>query len=316
VAALGLAVLAAALAGWAPLGFSIVTVFLFAGPHNWLEFRFFLSRLPARWGPLRGFFLLGIAGVLALAGSFALLPYVAARSGWDPAASTAASAAWNSVLLLWLATLVHLRGRERPGRDWSWVWAACFGLVAGVWLWPAAWEVGLVYLHPLVALLFLQRELRRRKPEWLPAYYGCLACVPVLLGLLWWRLAGSAPLPGEDALTLRITHHAGASFLRGVSSHLLVSTHTFLEMLHYGVWLVAIPLVSFRSRPWDVETVPLSRKGAAWRWTVRGVVGGGVLAVLLLWACFLADYPATRDVYFTVAMLHVLAEFPFLLRTF
>jgi hypothetical protein len=33
-----------------------------------------------------------------------------------------------------------------------------------------------------------------------------------------------------------------------------------------------------------------------------------------LWGAFLADYPLTRDVYFTVATLHVLAEVPFLLR--
>ena len=44
---------AALLAGWAPLGFSIVTVFLFAGPHNWIELRYFLTRTPARWGRLR-----------------------------------------------------------------------------------------------------------------------------------------------------------------------------------------------------------------------------------------------------------------------
>jgi hypothetical protein len=29
----------ALLAGWMPLGFSIITVFLFAGPHNWIEVR-------------------------------------------------------------------------------------------------------------------------------------------------------------------------------------------------------------------------------------------------------------------------------------
>jgi hypothetical protein len=38
------------------------------------------------------------------------------------------------------------------------------------------------------------------------------------------------------------------------------------------------------------------------------------LVVVGLWVCFLVDYPVTRDVYFTVAMLHVLAEAPFLLR--
>ena len=50
---LALACAAALLAGWLPLGFSIVTVFLFAGPHNWIEARYFLTRLPARWGRLR-----------------------------------------------------------------------------------------------------------------------------------------------------------------------------------------------------------------------------------------------------------------------
>src|SRR4051794_31050044 len=62
---------AAALAGWAPLRFSIVTVFLFAGPHNWLEFRYFLTRLPARWGRLRPFFLLAFAGMIGLTAAFA-----------------------------------------------------------------------------------------------------------------------------------------------------------------------------------------------------------------------------------------------------
>jgi hypothetical protein len=40
----------------------------------------------------------------------------------------------------------------------------------------------------------------------------------------------------------------------------------------------------------------------------------GLAIMLILWGAFLADYPATREVYFTVAMLHVLAEVPFLLR--
>src|SRR5262245_44175049 len=74
---LSLAVGAALLAGWAPLGFSIVTVFLFAGPHNWIEFRYFLSRMPARWGRLRNFFLFSFAGILGLAASFAALPWLA-----------------------------------------------------------------------------------------------------------------------------------------------------------------------------------------------------------------------------------------------
>ena len=62
--ALGFAVGACVLAGALPIGFSIVTVFLFAGPHNWFELRYFLARTPPRWGPLAPFFAIGIGGVL------------------------------------------------------------------------------------------------------------------------------------------------------------------------------------------------------------------------------------------------------------
>src|SRR5438067_8181264 len=66
VAALVVAGLSAFLAGWLPLAFSIVTVFLFAGPHNWLELRYFMGRMPARWGRLRGYFLFAFAGIFGL----------------------------------------------------------------------------------------------------------------------------------------------------------------------------------------------------------------------------------------------------------
>src|SRR5207248_6779002 len=73
-ATLGLAVAWAFLAGWAPLGCSVLTVLLCAGPHNWMEARYFLGRLPARWGKLRGFFVLACAGALGLTAAFAALP--------------------------------------------------------------------------------------------------------------------------------------------------------------------------------------------------------------------------------------------------
>ena len=41
---------------------------------------------------------------------------------------------------------------------------------------------------------------------------------------------------------------------------------------------------------------------------------GGVLTVAVLWACFCLDYVTTRYVSFTIAVLHVLTETPFLLR--
>ena len=311
---LSLAVLAAVLAGWAPLGFSIVTVFLFAGPHNWIEARYFLARMPARWGRLRGFFLLAFAGIIGLTIAFIALPWLLEALDRSEQAWQVALATWNSVLLLWIATLVYLRSRQNPRRDWSWFTPFAFGLIALVWIAPIQWGLVIVYLHPLVALWILDRELRRSRPEWRRAYHACLACLPLLLGLLWWRLASMPNLPGDDVLTEAITRHAGAGILDGISTHLLVAAHTFLEMIHYSVWLVAVPLVGLRGAPWRLQTVPLARRSPSWNRVVIGVLIAGGLVVLGLWACFLANYPTTRDVYFTVALLHVLAEVPFLLR--
>ncbi|MBS0209000.1 MAG: hypothetical protein JSS27_08615 [Planctomycetes bacterium] len=302
------------LAGWLPIGFSIVTVFLFAGPHNWLEARYFLSRMPGRWGALRTFFLTGIAGVVALTAGFALLPWLAERGSWGDEGWRVAAAAWNSLLVVWIVALVQIRSRQNPTFDATWSIPIGSIMIAAAWLWPMEWGLLLVYLHPIVALWFLDRELGRQRPAWQGTYRACLACLPLFLAALWWRLASAPSLPGVDALTLRITSHAGADVLGGVSSHLLVATHTFLESLHYAIWIVAIPLVSFRAAPWQLKNVPLARRSMTWRRALAGVVAAGALVMLLLWACFLANYPLTRDVYFTVAMLHVLAEIPFLLR--
>jgi hypothetical protein len=302
------------LAGWAPLGFSIVTVFLFAGPHNWMEGRYMMSRMPARWGSLRPYFLTGICGVLGLTAAFAALPAIARAGRWSDDAWFTGLAIWNTALVGWLASLAWMRSRQNPRRDWNWVFWAALVLVSAAWLQPQTWDLALVYLHPLIALLFLDREIAFRRPEWRSAYRASLALLPVLLGLLWWRLGSAPPLPGNDELSARITAHAGSQILAGVSSHLLVSTHTFLEMLHYGVWVVAMPLVTLRTRPWNLAQVPLARRSQWWKLALGGVLLMGVLISLVLWAGFIADYPVTRDIYFTVAMLHVLAEGPFLLR--
>ncbi|MCE9605657.1 MAG: hypothetical protein K8U03_12255 [Planctomycetia bacterium] len=304
----------ALLAGYAPLGVSIVTVFLFAGPHNWFEARYFLTRMPPRWGALRGYFITGIAGVVALTLGFASLPWLARMNHWDREAWNVAIAVWNTALVLWIVALATMRARTNPRRDWSGLLPLAGGLIALAWLWPFAWDLGLVYLHPLVALWFLDRELGRQRSEWQRAYRRMLTIVPICLGLLWWRLADTADLPGIDALSARITHHAGAGILSGVSSRLLVAMHVFLESLHYAVWLLAIPLVTALAAPWRIDRIPLAHRGRFFRNLVAGILLAGAAIVVVFWAGFLTDYPLTRDIYFTVAMLHVLAEVPFLLR--
>ncbi len=311
---------AALLAGWMPLRFSIITVFLFAGPHNWFELRYFLSRLPARLGRSRNFFCFAFAGVAFLLATYAALPFAAQAFAWSGDAWTFAVGTWNSLLILWLAALVWLRGRQSPRRDWSWSFAVAFALASANWLAPQVFSLGLVYLHPLVALWFLDRQLRRARPAWQCAYRLCLATLPLFVGLLWWQLAEAPALAADDAVALRITRHAGADILQGISSHLLVSTHVFLETVHYGVWLLALPLVgagrgSSGDAPWRIDSLPLARHARrGWPRLLRAALVVSAACVVLLWLAFLADYGTTRDLYFTLAMAHVLAEAPFLLR--
>src|SRR3954468_19264693 len=73
---IGFLIFAACLISWNPIQLSIATVFLFAGPHNWVEFRYFLGRMPVRWGSSRRFYTLGLGGVVLLAAGYLLLYFL------------------------------------------------------------------------------------------------------------------------------------------------------------------------------------------------------------------------------------------------
>ncbi|HEU4388764.1 MAG TPA: hypothetical protein VFV34_13260 [Blastocatellia bacterium] len=304
---------AALLISWKPLQLSIATIFLFAGPHNWIEFRYFLARMPARWGRSRLFYTAGLGGVAVLTAAYIAL-YALGQSWYlNEDAWTTSIGAWNSVLVLWVCSLVYLRGRE-VRRDRFWIFAAGFAISSAVWFSPSLFSLALVYLHPLVALWFLDRQLKRSRPDWRKTYHLCLAVLPVILALMWTVLARASNFPEDDALSWRIAQHAGAGILTGVSTHLLVATHVFLETVHYAAWLVLIPLVGLRGRLWETGRIPLATQRLGWPRTVRTVLILGVFVVIVLWAGFTMNYTSARDVYFTFAMAHVLAEAPFLVR--
>lgn len=310
---LAIIAMAATLAAAFPIGFSIATVFCFAGPHNWFEARYFLRRMPGRFGPLAGYFAWGIGGVLALAAGFVGLVSIADRIGPGVEVRYSLLALWCTIFTLWVAWMAHLRSRINPVRDSSWVWpAACF-LIALAWIAPLSWALVLVYLHPLVALFLLDREIGRMRPGWRTAYRASLGCAALGLLAIVSQLYASPPLAEADPLAWRITHHAGAGILTSVSSHLLVAAHTYLEMLHYAVWLLAIPALCFTQRAWQVDELPLARR-PAWRAAIQGLLITGLAVVVILWVGFTWDYAFARDVYFAVATVHVLAEIPFLLR--
>ncbi|HYJ84895.1 MAG TPA: hypothetical protein VEW46_02405 [Pyrinomonadaceae bacterium] len=334
------ACLSALLASFVPLQFSILAVFLFAGPHNWFEFRYFLMRLPVRFGKSRNFFVTAFVGIGVLTISYAAMPLLFSAGVWSDAAWPTVLASWNTVLLLWLGVLVWLRGQQRTGhktrRDWFWAIPAALALSALNWLGPEFFSLAIVYMHPLVALWFLDRHLRRTRPEWLGVYRRCLCLIPLLLGGMIWQLSSTARLADDNGLFWRITQHAGAQLLPNVSSHMLVSVHLFLEMLHYGVWLVALPLIgpltrstkrrldagedasalrlTLRRSIWDIKSVPLASHPRGFPKLISFALLMGVFVVAILWLGFSMDYSTTRDIYFTVAIAHVLAEAPFLLK--
>jgi hypothetical protein len=324
------ALTSALLASWLPLQFSIVTVFLFAGPHNWFELRYFLMRLPVRFGNSRNFFLTAFVGIALLTLTYISLPLLYRFGFWTNEGWSMVIAVWNTLLLFWLGLLVWLRGKQKVGRNWSWVLPIVLALSSLNWMAPEFFSLAIVYIHPLVALWFLDRHLARTRPDWLQTYRRCLCLLPLLLAGMVWQIAQTPPLADDNGLFWRITQHAGAQLLPNVSSHLLVSVHVFLEMLHYGVWLFALPLVSplmlssrqsrkpegdnTRRGTWSPRSVPLARHPRGFPKTVAAVLVFGLFVVGLLWFGFSVDYATTRNIYFTVAIAHVLAEAPFLMR--
>ena len=300
--------------GAAPLQMSIATIFLFAGVHNFMEFRYFAARMPLRWGRSRLFYTVGIGGVIVLAASYVTLYFAGGNWLWSLESWTVSIAAWNTAFVLWLAFLFFVRGKQRPRSNWTWAFPIAFLLAAAAWIAPQYWSLSLVYLHPFIAMWFLERQIRRTRPEWLRAYHYCLASIPLFLLVLWISLARQPDLSQETNLFWRITQHAGSQILPGISSHLLVATHVFLESIHYFVWILLIPLVDWRAVPWKLGEIPLFAGKGGFPKLVIGAIVVSLLLVVVLWSGFAVDYTRTRDIYFAFAMAHVLAEFPFLIK--
>ncbi|MEQ1605913.1 MAG: hypothetical protein ABL999_13700 [Pyrinomonadaceae bacterium] len=305
---------AAALIGSFPLGASIVTIFLFAGVHNVMEFRYFVARMPLRWGRSRVFYSVGIGGVLALAAAYLTLYFASGNWLWSGESWAVFAASWNTAFVLWLGVLLYLRGKQRPKSDWAWAFPAAFLLAALAWIVPQYWSLALVYIHPFVAMWFLERQLRRTRPEWLRAYHFCLASIPFFVATLWFSLSSQPNLSEETNLFWRITQHAGSQILPGISSHFLVATHVFLESIHYFVWILLIPLIDRRAIPWKLTEIPLFSSRNGFPKLVGLALAVALFIVIALWAGFSIDYTTTRDIYFAIAIGHVLAEFPFLIK--
>src|SRR5690349_7451666 len=246
-------------------------------------------RLPARFGRSRDFFVTAFAGLGVLTISYVSLPFLYQHANWSSETWLVVLASWNTLLLAWLVALIQLRSRQKRSRiissrrtvDWTWTSPAALALAALNWLGPEFFSLALVYVHPLVALWFLDRQLKRTRPEWLKTYRRCLFLVPVILAFMIWRLSQTTALADDNGLFWRITQHSGAQLLPQVSSHMLVSVHLFLEMLHYGVWIFALPLLGSGFWKFNATSKALPR---------TALLTIGVAAVVILWVGFSRDY--------------------------
>jgi hypothetical protein len=304
---------AAALIGSFPLQLSIVTIFLFAGPHNLMEFRYFAARMPVRWGRSRTFYSVGIGGVVVLTAAYLTLYFSSGNWLWSLESWQTYPAVWNTAFVLWIGLLFYLRGTQKR-KDWSIAFAVVFFMAALAWVIPQYLSLALVYIHPFIAMWFLERQIRRTKPEWLRAYHYCLLSIPIFLLILWTTLSGQPNLSQETNLFWRVGQHAGSEILPSISSHLLVATHVFLESIHYFVWLLLMPLIDKRAIPWRLSDVPLFANKHGIPKIFVGFLIASAVVTLALWFGFAADYTTTRDIYFAFAIGHVLAEFPFLVK--
>ena len=307
-------VLSATLIGSFPLTASIVTIFLFAGVHNFFEFRYFAARMPLRWGKSRLFYTVGIGGVLLLTSVYLMIYFGSGNWFWSANNWQILVSVWNTAFVLWIGMLLYIRGRQKPNADWTIAFAVAFLLAGLAWLVPNYWSLSLVYLHPLAAIYFLERQIRRTKKEWLKSYHFCLLTIPFFVAALYFAFANSPNLAEENSLFSRITRHAGSGILTNVSSHFLVAAHVFLETIHYTVWILLIPLVDRRAIPWKLNEIPLLTNREGFPKLVSIALILGLSLIFILWLGFSLDYETTRDVYFAFAIAHVLAEMPFLIK--
>ena len=257
---------------------------------------------------------MGCGGTVLLAAGFIGLVWMTRTGRVTGESLRVALAAWETGLVTWVTILVWLRSRTPPRWRWPWLVPTALVAVAGAWAAPVLFSVALVYLHPVLAIVFLDRELVRGRSPWRMAVRRAAWLMPpCVVGLL---LVAHAlpPLPGDDLVSRQIATHVGAGVVPLVGVRGLVSVHAFLELVHYAVWIVAIPAAASLPTSWHLDSAPLARRSSRWRVTLRTVSLAGGILVVGLWAWFVSDYAVARDIYFTVAILHVLAEFPMLLR--
>jgi hypothetical protein len=306
----------AVLAAYTPIWSTLITVCAFGGPHNYAEYRYFLSRLPSRFGPLRAFFITAFAGAIILFLLQIVLTQLFLRNAASNPGARPALFCWNELLILWMFALSILRYRSTDNTPKSLLVANSLYVAlatAANLLSAAAFSISLTYLHPLLGLWILERELKRTRKSWVAAYRWCLLSIPFAAVAILCALNNSHNANPSPELVGALNGNAlGAQLFPNASTMSLLALFGFLQMVHYGVWLIAMPIANRSWKRWRIERLPIIAKKPFLRPFILVACGLGVLAILFFWCGYVLDYDDVNEIYITITTLHVMAEVPFI----
>ncbi|HEY9776298.1 MAG TPA: hypothetical protein V6C81_21230 [Planktothrix sp.] len=306
----------AILAGYTPIWFTLLTVCAFGAPHHWTELRYFMSRLPSRFGPLQGFFATAFSGALVLWVFEVILTRLYVQDVLPPAIAKVGLLAFNQTLIFWMLGLSVLRYKSKSNKVSSLLLAnspyAALATLANLLSAPG-FSLAITYMHPLLGLWILERELRRTRKSWLRGYHWSLLSIPVALAALIWVLHGSGDAHPSGQLAGMLNGNViGSKLFSNASTTMLLAIFGFLQMVHYGVWVIGIPIANQSWKRWNLDRIPVLTTKPSLRPFLLAAIGLSLSATLFFWFGFCIDYNTVNEIYIAVSMLHVLAEIPFI----
>lgn len=227
--------------------------------------------------------------------------------------ATACLLAWNQCLIVWVLALCYFRYQRRISKPIA-VFASVHAILLTIanLLSPPIFTGTMLFLHPLVGLWILEREIRRTRKTWLNSYHWCLLSIPIAVLGLFLFLNGVPPDTENSQTLTRLSGNPGNMLFADASPAMMLSIYAFLQMVHYAIWVVAMPIVSQSWKRWRLDFMPALRNRAKLQAMVRIGFAMSGLAVICLWIGFKLDYTATLDFYVLLSTLHVLSEVPFM----
>lgn len=307
-----LVVLAGTLAGCTPLWFSVTIALIFGAPHNWVELRYFISRLPSNFGPCRAFFITAFTGALTIATTQAFVMFAIHKLPLSLEQAKGILLIWNECIILWTLALFFTRYQKIDRSAFILGPTVALATTLANILSPSMFTAAIAYAHPIIGICIMEREIRRTRKSWLKPFHKCLLAVPLAVGLLYLTLQGVASDKIYSETLVKVSGNTAYHLLPEISPAVLLAGYAFLQMIHYGLWIFIMPLVTKSWRRWKTENLPIARDRKQLRPFINLALFVGVLAIVGFWTGFYFNRSTTMEIYVTISALHIVAELPLL----